>query len=399
MKKTLSVILAVIMMVTMLPFAFAAEKTLEISMKDRYFDGWNGASIEIVKIVDGTGEYFGRAKVTDGGASTSVFTLDADATYVLSWVAGAYDEECAFVINLDGKIIVDVPYFSAPQDGDVLSVIGKHDIVDGVCTDCGYTCGKEIAHSYSSETGICVCGAECEHEFTESDICDICGSVCKHKEFVPPSTTAAFVEGSAGYESYECADSLFDGDKDTKWCSVFDEDNKPYVIFSIPAEAKLLFYTLTTGDDAYFYYERNWTDWTIYGSDSENGEWTPVHQVTGAELPHGSLKESDVFEVNAETAYRYYKLVVDMNGGIGQWGNAQQMTDISLVFSDAEGLVCADCGAKYEDVMPEEPTLPEEDTEAEICELCGTEHDKLLVRVICIIREFFLLIAKALRIG
>ena len=51
MKKFLSITLAILMIVTTIPFAFAAERTLTIEMKDNFGDGWNNAAIEILKIV------------------------------------------------------------------------------------------------------------------------------------------------------------------------------------------------------------------------------------------------------------------------------------------------------------------------------------------------------------
>ena len=69
-----------------------------IKMTDAYGDGWNDATI----VVKQGAEEVGRATMTNGASATVSFDYDANSEYAFYWVAGRFDNECSFVILVDG---------------------------------------------------------------------------------------------------------------------------------------------------------------------------------------------------------------------------------------------------------------------------------------------------------
>ncbi len=128
--------------------------------------------------------------------------------------------------------------------------------------------------------------------------------------------------------SGESANNLFDGNANTKWCTNLNiNPSGPTVIFKYGYPVCIESYTLTTANDTATFSGRNWTAWTLYGSDSENGEWAEIHKVEGANLPSANCVESERFVIENNTAsYQYYKLVV--NAIVS--GNIQQMSELTV---------------------------------------------------------------------
>lgn len=119
--------------------------------------------------------------------------------------------------------------------------------------------------------------------------------------------------------------NLIDGNVTTKWSSdLTDGAAEPYIIFKYNYPVIMKSYTLTTADNTADEPGQNWTAWTLYGSSSENGEWTEIHKVTDASLPTTNLTRSEPFIIeNNATRYLYYKLVMNSNAE----GEIQQMAE------------------------------------------------------------------------
>ena len=123
----------------------------------------------------------------------------------------------------------------------------------------------------------------------------------------------SFVSGSSNTKDHEAEEYLLDGDPSTKWCGDFGDGFENYVIFTAGGPSVLTSYTLTTGGDTGTdgHYVRNWTEWTIYGSNSPDGGWVEINHETGVELPNGSNEISKPFTVVSRIPYRYFKLEVN----------------------------------------------------------------------------------------
>lgn len=400
LKKTLAIAIAVLMLFASATIAFAADKNVVIKMKDSFGDGWNGNEIVISKLVDGAFEPIKNVTMMYGSYETVEFVLSDTGVYVFEWLTTDFTDECSFVITIDGVTICSLEKYKVPVEDKVLYVDCEHNVVGTECVICGFDCGIDFPHSYVSETGICACGAECSHEFIGTGLCEICGMGCSHEEYADLSCATELVSGTTGVTESEDVSALFDNDVYTKWCSDFSADDCPYFIFRYDIAVKLISYTLTTADDTDLYPERNWLDWTVYGSDSKDGEWTVVHDVKDGQLPAGALTESEAFEVNADTAYMYYKVVVNSNGGEGRWGNSQQMSEFTPVVDVDTYYGCTTCGMEYKEPVEEETTQPDDSEDvAEICSFCGKEHENLFEDIICLIMEFFHLVMEAFRIS
>ena len=403
LKKTLAIILAALMLSASATVAFAAEKKVSIVMYDSFGDGWDNACIEVSKLTDGVPELVKSITLRDGGHDIAEFLVSDSDVYIYEWHPGGYPEECSFRITIGGVDILTVNKYRAPVEKELLYIDCKHLVEGTECINCGFTCGTDFSHSFTQENSTCICGARCPHEFISTGLCKLCGIECSHDEYGDITHNPVSVSGTSGMTILEEFDNLFDGESTTKWCGDFDESDLPYFIFRYNYPVKLTGYTLTTANDADLYPERNWKNWTVYGSDSEDGEWTVVHEVKDAELPATGFTETDAFEVNSDTAYKYYKVVVNENGGEGRWGNSHQMAEFTPVTEPASYYGCLTCGMEYKMPAEEEPTDPTEpdDSEdtAEICSFCGKAHDDLLEEIICLIMEFFHLIMKALKIS
>lgn len=408
LKKTLAIILAVLMLSASAVIALASEKNVVIEMNDSYGDGWNGNTIVISEYINGEFQNSQRITIDHGSYDIAELKLSASSSYVYEWEAGQYPEECAFKITIDGITIIKVEEGYASDLNEILYIDCKHDIENAVCSHCGYSCDTAPTHIFSAKTGICPCGIECTHEFVIAGYCKICGIECTHKAYGDVAYTPEFISGSDGIVLSENASSLFDGDDDTKWCGYFSENDLPYVVFSYELPVKLVSYTLTTANDTMDYPNRTWEAWTVYGSDSADGEWTVLHDVTDAELSIDPYSVSETFEVNADTAYKYYKIVVNMNGGeiYGEmfYEIIHQMAEFTPVIDPGSYKGCLDCGQEYKEPVEEETTEPDgsedgsEDT-AEICSFCGKAHENLIEEIICLFIEFFHLVKEAFRIS
>ena len=170
MKKFLSIILAILMIVTTMPMAFAADRTLTIEMTDEFGDGWNGAAIEILKIADG--EYVKVDETTVPSGSTKIYeqVFSDEEEYVLSWKKGSFDAECSFVIKVNGKTIFEITGADKLESNTIVFPFCNHDYTDSVCINCGMAC----IHAVFTDSVCDDCDFVCEHEGQNKSPCEIC---------------------------------------------------------------------------------------------------------------------------------------------------------------------------------------------------------------------------------
>jgi len=137
---------------------------------------------------------------------------------------------------------------------------------------------------------------------------------------------------------------LFDGDKETKWCSWTDgvpaycQRPKDVAVWKTEEPVKMVSYTLTTADDAASKPQCNWNSWTLYGgsfADDDEAEEALLTEegwnVIDNRINDNVLQAQDLanfqFAVSNPDTFQYYRLVIhDIVGD----GNVQQMTNLTM---------------------------------------------------------------------
>lgn len=190
-KRIISLLLVLLMVFGSFPVTARVEAattgSIELEIYDLYDDGWNGgASIT----VSADGEEVGTYSYTEDYAYTwgRTFEISYDPfkCYTFSWNKGTCDEECSFIISLNGEDVYvcmnseeyvgyynnaieyavadsdNIVTYEVLADGEVFFTIAacKHETVDedAVCSNCGRTCGVGFAHNIVN--GACTrCGA------------------------------------------------------------------------------------------------------------------------------------------------------------------------------------------------------------------------------------------------
>ncbi len=106
MKKTLSILLAVVFCLTLFPLAAAADETVKITYKfsDSYGDGWNWAAISISE--EGSSKELYLLTLENGNEKTGEFELTVGHTYVFKWNSGSYDSECSYEFKNGNEVIL-----------------------------------------------------------------------------------------------------------------------------------------------------------------------------------------------------------------------------------------------------------------------------------------------------
>ena len=137
LKKTLSIILTILMLVTSVPFAFAADVSIVINMTDSYGDGWNGNGL---LIKTDSGEEIGIATFNGGKTATHSFMIAEDGSFSLTWQKGDYADECTFEVAVDGNTVFESEKCDNYEDGEVVYIYCDHEFVNSVCTKCGNPC-------------------------------------------------------------------------------------------------------------------------------------------------------------------------------------------------------------------------------------------------------------------
>ena len=160
------------------------------------------------------------------------------------------------------------------------------------------------------------------------------------------------LDGRTGYNSDGGENAiryLFDGDKDTKWCSYRNDANtyaqrvewqngvKDQVIWKVGSSLELVGYTLTTGSDTATYPDRNWKSWTLYGGNFAADKdasiladgWALIQRITNDTVLQAADKADFVYTIPENgTAYKYYRLVIDDIQSTTD--NIQQMAEMTL---------------------------------------------------------------------
>ena len=176
-----------------------------------------------------------------------------------------------------------------------------------------------------------------------------------HDSYIPESADY-FFENITVLASQQGADTgldkaekMFDGDRDTKWCSKTDgvtqysDRPKDIVVWMTDAPVEMLTYTLTTGDDTETFPNRNWDSWTIYGGNfadstaakaallTDDG-WTILdHRLGDAVLLAKNSTDFKFACLNTGT-YQYYRLVIHDLKHVqpGEDQGTQQMAELTM---------------------------------------------------------------------
>lgn len=115
----------------------------------------------------------------------------------------------------------------------------------------------------------------------------------------------------------EGAANLADGETGTKWLAF---QRTPWVRYELEEPVAVRRYSLTAANDAP---DRDPVDWRLRGS-QDGTTWTEVDTRTGQDL--GDRFETTVFQADNSTAYRYYRLDIDANGG----ADATQLAELRI---------------------------------------------------------------------
>ena len=175
MKRILSILITVILVLTMVP-ALAAENAENIVIKayDSYGDGWSGGFLRFY-----AGSTYTKITLEDGEEGTFILPFNELNDYCFVWVPGQYVDEVSFTISLNG---VETTYYGNELRPDpyFLSFAScSHVCINGVCENCGSTCGEDFEHSYSFQ--FCnYCDAPCPHNDFYEGICTACFIECEH---------------------------------------------------------------------------------------------------------------------------------------------------------------------------------------------------------------------------
>ncbi len=144
-------------------------------------------------------------------------------------------------------------------------------------------------------------------------------------------TVLAATKSHYDFEGVKC---LFDGDKNTKYCTI---TTSAYIVWQAPKPIAVSGYEIMTGNDNSYYNGRNPKSWVLYGSNSRLGRkdsgWVKLHGVTNDK----TLKDLDYktysFTVSpAAKTYQYFKLEILENCGDG----CIQMSEFTLKGTEQE---------------------------------------------------------------
>ena len=166
LKKTLSIILTILMIVTTVPFAFAADVSFVINMTDSYGDGWNGNAIQVGTVSGGEFTKIADATISDGTSATYEAAISDENAYAFRWTKGSYPNECRFSIVIGGVTVFETSNCSRYADGDYIYIWCNHSFIESTCSKCGLECGVDFTHTMNSDSECTVCGFICSHSYT-----------------------------------------------------------------------------------------------------------------------------------------------------------------------------------------------------------------------------------------
>ena len=117
MKKIVSLLLAVALLLSVPTAVFAAEETqtITIEMKDSYGDGWGNFSLKVCLVKnDNSEEILAEGLNVSGRENTHKLTVPKDATVCIYWMgSGSWAYECSFSVTREGV----AQYTCASGDG------------------------------------------------------------------------------------------------------------------------------------------------------------------------------------------------------------------------------------------------------------------------------------------
>ena len=195
-------------------------------------------------------------------------------------------------------------------------------------------------------------------QFADFELYDLTPSSMGDKQFAfevyqfPASYTAVTENAISGPDEVngnnEGYKNLFDGNTGTKWYYK-GADSPAAIIFRTDRAVKALRYSLTTANDHITYRNRIPKAWTLYGGDSENGEWTVIAQHTENDncIKNADNNQEVTFDIPDPASYQYYKLAFESSESTeiqfsefklytGE-ANTQEPTLVSTGHNDAAG--------------------------------------------------------------
>ena len=129
---------------------------------------------------------------------------------------------------------------------------------------------------------------------------------------------------------------LFDGDRNTKYCTV---TTAVYFIWKSPKPIRVSGYQIMTGNDNTRYNGRNPKSWTLYGStkqlDRNSDGWKKIHAVANDTVLEDKDYETYTFKWDAEApAYQFFKFESTENCGDG----CTQMSEFTLLGTETDAM-------------------------------------------------------------
>ena len=387
-KKFLSIILAILMIVSSVPFALAGGGglILTINMYDNGGDGWEGAKINIYSNEDGVLTEVDSATFDDGEEATYTTEVPYGNIYVFTWSKGSSDEECFFKIKIGSASFraSSSECDSFEQDEQIYSTFTCEEHTDyenGKCVVCKYalpfevTTGETVAYYSSFEDAL----NNAQDGSTVKLMRDIDDDGYKTidkaitldlngYEWVQPSSddidvfanvtfTDSFGGGFCWYElRLNCPVTFIGG-------------SYYFVGIRFETEDKLADYLGTCSE----YYDY-WTDELLDLSDATNsgGRVKIVLEHTGGTQTCKGYKCDECYE----------------------WYGKADATAHSFVGGICEFCSEAEVNKPATDSTTETVTPDGSAADSDVCDVCGEEHTSFFNDIICAIKRFFNMIVE-----
>ena len=182
------------------------------------------------------------------------------------------------------------------------------------------------------------------------------------------SVTFTAISGIEGY-SGESYDKLFDGNTNTKWCVSMSKGTVD-VVFQASKAGSLVGYTITTADDNAMNRGRNPKSWKIYGSMTQDGEWTLLETIENdTKLQDVNFTSYTFITPNASTdRFEYFKWEISSNQG----DMSMQVSELKLHLVTCTHLN-ADGSSALGDPTSVEATCKEYAHELRHCSICNRD--------------------------
>ena len=134
------------------------------------------------------------------------------------------------------------------------------------------------------------------------------------------------VDGTAG-NSGEGLDKLFDGDLESKYCTMNDT---AYIVAKLSSAQPINAYSLTSADQS----ARDPAAWVFYGS-NDGESWTELD--SRSEETFAMRWWTNTYYFENEASYMYYKLSITENQGIDPFGfDILALAELSVAISEPE---------------------------------------------------------------